>query len=166
MKDQIEIINTKIIDIEWEGPLKAKEVADEKNRSIDYGVYQYYGDHPVYGLDVLLYIGQASAKTFGKEIRPDKFENWYQKNIQIYLGRICLEKEPVRSSDGAWDKAWGDMIDRAMKLLIHASFPALNCKWIQTPLDADTYKELLILNRGKYRSLLPVVSGYRVIEQA
>ena len=40
MKDQVEIIN-----IKWEGPLTPEE-AYEKNDTSDYGVYQYYGDHP------------------------------------------------------------------------------------------------------------------------
>ncbi len=57
---EIEIIN-----IMWEGPLKP-EKANDKNGETDYGVYQYYGDHPVYGLNVLLYIGTTSA--IGREL--------------------------------------------------------------------------------------------------
>ncbi len=161
MEAQIEIIN-----IKWDGPLTPKE-AYKKNKSSDYGVYQYYGDHPVYGLDVLLEIGMASDRTFGKRLKKYGFEGWNQ-NIQIYLGCICIEKESVLPSD----KTWGDMIDRAEKLLIHACYPAFNGfapsnpDRNKKPQDADRYKKLLILNWEKYRSLPAAVSGYRVMKES
>ena len=61
--DQIEIIN-----IMWEGPLSAR--GPHMRRMIsrsDYGVYQYYGDHPVYGLNVLLEIGADQEKRLSPE---------------------------------------------------------------------------------------------------
>lgn len=155
MKAQIEIIN-----IRWEGPLTPEE-AYEKNGKTDYGVYQYYGDHPVYGLDVLLYIGMVSEQTFGERLREYDFGNWNQ-NIQTYLGRVCLEKKAVQPSD----EVWGDMIDRVEKLLIHGCFPAFNSQGIATPPDANRHEELLILNWGNYRSLLPAISGHRVIAES
>ncbi len=112
---EIEIIN-----IKWEGPLTIKE-AYEKNGSSDYVVYQYYGDHPVYGLDVLLEIGIASKETFGKSLKKYGFKDWNQ-NIQIYLGRICIKEGSAPPSDDEW----GNMIDRAGKLLTHACYPAFN----------------------------------------
>ena len=153
---EIEIVN-----IKWEGPLTFKE-AYKKNGPSDYGVYQYYGDHPVYGLDVLLYIGTTSAnrmtpeQTFGKRLKVHDFEHWNQ-NIQIYLGRICIEEGSARPSD----EEWSSMIDRAGKLLVYACWPANNSTWITNPPGAGRHEKLLILNWGKYRSLLPEVSGYR-----
>lgn len=151
MRAQIEIIN-----MEWEGPLTFLE-AYEKNGSNDYGVYQYYGDHHVYGLNVLRYIGSAPKQTFGRRLSQYKFEDWDQ-NIQIYLGRIEKEKKGTLLND----KAWRDMIVRVEKLLIYACTPAENGREVaNTPPDANKHKELLILNWGKYGSLLPEVSGYR-----
>ncbi len=156
MKDQVEIIN-----IKWEGPLTPEE-AYEKNDTSDYGVYQYYGDHPVYGLDVLLEIGTTSAigktpeQTFGKRLKVHDFQHWNQ-NIQIYLGRICIDKKATEPSD----KEWSILIDRAGKLLVYACWPASNSTGITNPLGAGRHEKLLILNWGKYRSLLPEVSGYR-----
>lgn len=161
MEAQIEIIN-----IEWEGPLTLKE-AYKKNGPSDYGVYQYYGDHPVYGLDVLLEIGADRKKTFRERLKEYEFKKWNQ-DIQIYLGRICIEKESARPSD----EEWGNMIERAGKLLTHACYPAFNGfapsdpKMNKKPQNADRYKKLLILNWGKYRSLPAAVSGYRVVEES
>ena len=153
---EIEIIN-----IVWKGPLTPEE-AYKKNRSWDYGVYQAYGDHPVYGLDVLLEIGTTSAmgttpeQRFGKRLKSRGFEHWNQ-NIQIYLGRICIDKKATRPSD----EKWGDMIDLAGNLLVYACWPAANSEGITKPPDADRHEKLLILNWGNHRSLLPAISGYQ-----
>ena len=148
MEAQIEIIN-----IKWEGPLTLND-AKKKTGDSDYGVYQCYGDHPVYGSDVLLYIGRALEQTFGKTLERDQFIGKWKKSIQIYLGRI----EPKPTSD----EAWNDMIARAKNLLLHACIPTYNVRFP----DVDRHKELLVLNWGNYRSLLPAVSGYRVIEKS
>lgn len=153
---EIEIIN-----IKWESPLTPKK-AYEKNGKTDYGVYQAYGDHPVYGLDVLLEIGTTSAigktpeQTFGERLKGRGFEHWNQ-NIQISLGRLCTKK----GAKPLTHKEWGEMIDRAGKLLVYACWPAANSKWITKPPAADRHEKLLILNWGKHRSLLPAISGYQ-----
>ena len=149
MQAQIEIIN-----IKWEGPLTLQE-AYEKDGESDYGIYQCSGDHPVYGLDVLFYIGKAQDQTFGARLsnHDHNFKNWDQM-IEIYLGRIYTEKKTQLS-----DTEWGSLIDRAEKLLIPACWPALNCQGINGPSNVDEVKDLLILNWGKFRSLLPAVSG-------
>lgn len=154
---EIEIIN-----IKWEGPLKPEE-AYEKNGRIDYGVYQYYGDHPVYGLNVLLEIGADQEKTFGERLKEYEFEKW-NEDIQIYLGRICIEKESVQPTAGQWNS----MITRAGKLLNYACYPAFNGfdSINKRPRYDDKNKKLLILNWGKYRSLPATVSGYRVVEES
>ena len=144
---EIEIVN-----IIWNGPLTLKKAYNKKKKS-DKGVYQVYGDHPVYGLDVLLYIGQT-IDTFGARLKnhDQDFENWEQE-IEIYLGHIYPEKK-ARPSAG--------LIDRVEKLLIPACWPALNCQGIKGPSNVDEVKDLLILNWGKFRSLLPAVSGRQV----
>ena len=158
---EIEIIN-----IMWEGPLRP-EKANDKNGETDYGVYQYYGDHPVYGLNVLLEIGADKEKRFGERLKEYEFEKWNQ-DIQIYLGRICIEKESVQPTAGQWNS----MITRAGKLLNHACYPAFNGFGSpnpdinEKPRYDDKNKKLLILNWGKYRSLPAAVSGYRIIKES
>lgn len=161
MEAQVEIIN-----IMWEGPLKLKKVY-KKNGSSDRGVYQCYGYHPVYGLDVLLYIGKVTPqiakvtsqdRTFGIRLSEEGFEGWNQA-IQIYLGRIIsITKEEHQSSDTN-DEDWRRKIDQAESLLIHACFPAYNSQGIKSP--PEDCKNLLILNWGQFGSLPEAISGYR-----
>ena len=148
MKAKIEIIN-----IKWEGPLTSEEVY-EKNDASDKGVYQIYGDHPVYGRDVLLYIGQT-MDTFGTRLRTHDrdFKNWEQK-IEICLGRIYTEKKARPS-----DEEWRILVDRVEKLLIPACWPADNRRTIGGPSNPDEVKDLLVLNWGRFRSLPATVSG-------
>ncbi len=134
---EIEIIN-----IMWEGPLTLPQAYEEKNE-IDCGVYQCYGDHPVYGLDVLLYIGKTQK--FGERLADHGFEGWNQA-IHVYLGRISIPitEEKLKQIEG---------------LLIHACWPAYNSQHIQSA--PKGCNDLLILNWGNFRSLPEAISGYR-----
>jgi len=58
----------RIIHINWDGPYTLEDLPDLRDENIDYGVYQIYGGHPVYGSSVLLYIGKAESQTFGTRI--------------------------------------------------------------------------------------------------
>lgn len=135
----------KIINIVWKGPLSPDVVSKCTRR----GVYQYYGDHHVYGSDILLYIGQTDELA---DRNQGRFDVLCDRNIKIYFGRVLLPR--VRK----------DMLKRVEKLLICASAPARNSHHVIEPLDEAENKSLLnllILNWGDYRSLLPEVSGYR-----
>lgn len=56
------------IHIEWEGPKLLSDINNLNDPKYDYGVYQIYGGHPVYGTNILLYIGKADKQTFGVRI--------------------------------------------------------------------------------------------------
>jgi len=65
------------IRIKWEGPYSFKEVIEDRmfnSEAMDFGVYQLYGCHPVYGSNVLLYIGKAQDQTFSKRISQHGLE--------------------------------------------------------------------------------------------
>jgi len=62
-----------IIHIEWEGPYSLNQLNTLKDLRKDRGLYQIYGHHPVYGSNVLLYIGQTSGRTFGERIEQHNF---------------------------------------------------------------------------------------------
>ncbi len=143
-----------IIHIEWEGPLKWNEIHKRRSES-DYGVYQIYGGHPVYGSNVLLYIGKAGSQTFGVRIPQEKHwrENRDAKRINIYLGRLHGETTPS-------DDVWGRHIDLAERLLIFAHSPANNTQKNISRLDEDL-QPVHIFNWGFHRDLLPEVSGAR-----
>ncbi len=147
-----------IIHISWEGPFTldeaCKELDDEK---IDYGVYQVYGRHPVYGSNALLYIGKASERTFSSRFKEHK-DYWLgddgrESNTRIYVGRLCGKQTPG-------NKDWSKLIGIAEELLIFSHWPAGNSSGLNKIKDEDFY-DIHILNWGDRRDLLPEVSGYR-----
>lgn len=162
------------IRIEWEGPFSLYDIGynEEKdsyelknaklnNDSIDYGVYQIYGFHPLYGQNVLLYIGKAQDQTFAKRISQEAWDyNLDYRNVQIYVGRFYnMSNSDPFNQDGAWN----NIISHAEKLLIYAHGPAANSSNIQTITRDDTkikqFENMRILNYGTHRSLMPEVSG-------
>lgn len=150
----MEIIKTHLIQIDWDGPYSLAELNKLQNGETDYGVYQIYGKHPIYGSDVLLYIGKADQQTYGLRISQEgwEYENDY-KNFKIYVGRL-------RGSQPSTNDEWSKEIDLAERLLIYVHKPALNSKSIASLPDAEL-QDIHILNWGSYRDILPEVSGLR-----
>ena len=48
-----------IIEIGWSGPYDLAQIS-KLNTNSDYGLYQIYGTHNIFGANTLLYIGKAS----------------------------------------------------------------------------------------------------------
>jgi len=150
----METTKIRLIQIDWDGPYKISELHSIKNEEIDYGIYQIYGNHPVYGNDVLLYIGKAAYQTLGKRISQ---ENWLDtndsNNTKIYVGRFHGFRNPTEIE-------WELEIDLAERLLIYVHKPAYNARSISSLKDSE-FQDIHILNWGNYRSLFPEVSGIR-----
>jgi len=53
------------INVKWSGPHSVSDVLEFADESRDRGLYQIYGPHPVYGLNVLLYVGGSSRIQVG-----------------------------------------------------------------------------------------------------
>ena len=145
------------IHIFWEGPFSISQLKDLECEDQDYGIYQIYGQHAMYGNSVLLYIGQANDQTFGKRISQ---ENWaYGKdpnNIQIYIGRLAGHQSI--SGDG-----WSARITSAEKLLIYSHQPVYNVS-NKNSIPEKMVLSNHILNWGAHRSLFPEISGKRYTE--
>ncbi len=143
------------INIEWAGGFTLEEVKTLTNED-DYGLYQVYGTHPVYGTDVLLYIGQADRQKLG--VRIPQHEKWIynqdSENVRVYVGRLG-------GNCAVSDENWSYQINMAEKLLIFTHKPAYNSSNINTipniPLDIH------VLNWCNYRSLMPEVSAFRYL---
>lgn len=147
--------NMKLIHIDWDGPYKLSELNTITDEETDYGIYQIYGSHNIYGNNVLLYIGKADRQTIGKRISQ---ENWWwntsdPNNLQIYCGRIAGEATPTENQ-------WSEEIDLAEKLLINVHKPAYNTQNLISIPD-EKLQNIHILNWGYYRDLLAEVSGLR-----
>lgn len=144
------------IDILWEGPFTLDNVISKKKDYLrDYGVYQIYGHHPLYGSDVLLYIGLAALQTFGDRIKQ---ETWHDRpdaeNTQVYIGRF-VGRDNINDA-----KVWNALIERAEKLLIYAHKPAFNTQNTKS-LPEEEVLTNRVYNWGKHRDLFPEVSGVR-----
>ncbi|WP_419774470.1 hypothetical protein [Halarcobacter sp.] len=154
------------INIEWEGSYSLKDLENKKlnNTNIDYGIYQIYGNHPIYGNDVLLYIGKANQQTFNKRLNQEQW--WWlnedANNLKIYVGRLFAKEQP---SFEEWEK----MIDIAEKMLIYSHSPAMNSSNIfSISRDKEIlkkYEDVRIFNFDNYRSLMPEVSGEMWIKE-
>ena len=147
-----------VIDLEWEGSFKILYDRDEDKYLLheiptellsDSGLYQIYGSHPVYGRDVLLYIGETKrniddTRTFKKRL-GEHFSNKFfdHTNLSIYLAPISVKQE---------------LIEQVESVLIYSHIPALNKKYIDCPKDGC--ENLLIRNYGFMGSLNHVCTGY------
>lgn len=142
----------KLLRIWWEGPLTYSEVG-EKSAEVDYGLYQIYGHHNVFGPNSLIYIGKAEQQTFAARF-AQHWENWlkFEREVTIYLGRIHHED---RREDDNWAE-WQQLVSDAEKLLIHWHTPPYNSQFI----SEYTGRPLHVQCWGDRGRLLPEFSSH------
>jgi len=130
------------------------QLSEIKDKKVNFGVYQIYGSHSIYGADKLLYIGKTVKQTFGIRIAQEGWErNSDEKSIKIYVGHLAGTITPS-------NEQWSKEIDLAERLLIYSHSPARNSQSIPKIPDKDLLN-IHVLNWGNYRDLLPEVSGAR-----
>lgn len=144
------------IHIQWEGPHNYSEALKLRDDFTDFGIYQIYGSHPIYGSDVLIYLGKADKQTFGLRLSQESWGSCNQdaSRVTVYVGRLSsYEKTPP-------DAEWSKRIALAERLLISSHWPAGNSSGLNVQFGEDTH-EVHIFNWGQHRDLLPEVSGAR-----
>jgi len=149
--------NMNVVHLLWKEFEWNDDVYTKFNSKEDYGIYQIYGDHPVYGENSLLYIGKARYETYSARFKKhDDFnENHISKFSRLHLSYFC------ETEDTNYDN-WGDYIDTVENILINAHFPAYNSQNIKKPIEIKkSEKEFIILNWEKRGKLLPEVSSLR-----
>lgn len=151
----MEIVKEYLIQLKWEGSYKFTDLPSLNNEETDYGIYQIYGNHTVYGDNVLLYIGQANQQTFRTRIMQHSY--WFEDNFSIYVGRLSGPHTPT-------DDIWANEIKFVESLLIHVHSPAYNTMNINS-INYSELEHIHVLNLGQYRSLLPELSGTRWISK-
>ena len=80
------------VTIEWEGSFCLDYVIDELNGKDDYGLYQIYGTHIVYGASSLLYIGKAEGLTFSQRFSQHRSEWLSEEGGRINKNRSNCER--------------------------------------------------------------------------
>lgn len=145
-------MENKVVYLDWEGPFSLDDMK-KFNTKNDYGLYQVYGSHSVYGANVLLYIGKTGTQTFGNTIHNEGWKYYDNSSgLRVYLGRFL-------SHGGFSNVEKAKQIHRCFKLLIYAHSPAYNAEFINTFHNDKGLKKLTIINCKNYRDLLPEVSG-------
>jgi hypothetical protein len=146
----------KMIYLEWDGPYSFDDLEELQDETCDYGIYQVYGMHPVYGAEVLLFLGKTEDRTFGAQLTEEQpyweAESDFQP-INIFVGRLAGQVTP--NGD-----VWAREIDAAARLLAYAHLPVFNGRELGSAPDEDL-KEIHIINWGNYMDLAPEVSGAR-----
>ena len=136
------------IHIQWDGPYTLPE-ARNLNGPTDYGLYQYYGDHMIYGPNTLLYLGEAARQTIGTRLRQHNWEKWTASTPEIYVGRVM--------SENILDiNAWRGEILLAEKIILQSHTPTFNSSNLNK--IGHSGDDVRVLNWGKRRLLLPEVS--------
>lgn len=136
--------NIEVIEILWDGPFSVDE-ALKQDKGLDYGLYQIYGTHTIFGANSLLYIGKAQDQKFAN--RLSQHQSWMTNemdDLKIYLGRIG---STVRLPD----TKWSEYIDCAERLLIYYCSPPYNSSNLN---NYGNHRNKLVLNFGK-RNRLP-----------
>jgi hypothetical protein len=146
----------KTIYVEWDGPYSFDELEELYDESCDFGLYQIYGDHPMYGEETLLYLGRTVDRTFGAKLVEEQpyweAEGDFQP-LAIYVGRLAGEMTPGGD-------VWGQEIDLAARLLIFAHAPVFNGRELGAAPDNDLQK-VHVINWGAHMDLAPEISGAR-----
>ena len=108
------------VTIEWEGSFCLDYVIDELNRKDDYGLYQIYGHHIVYGANSLLYIGKAESLTFSQRFSQHR-SGWLseEEGVSIRIGRIASEDHASDPPDGQIGGQFSEMLKRLQSTGIH-----------------------------------------------
>jgi hypothetical protein len=142
-----------LINILWGGPHCLDVIRRFDNRDSDYGLYQIYAHHPVYGFG-LVYIGRAREQTFATRVSQHDWGSGSEndpRQVEAYVGRLIGETPDLDT--------WRGQIDAAEKLLIHSHAPAYNTQHIYNSPLVSECEHIRVLNWGACRSLAREVSG-------
>ena len=147
----------KVLDLDWQESFNVQYDRKLNKYHIDsipsdllekHGIYQIYGRHPVYGQNVLLYIGETKESLNGERsfkarlLEHIKGRFFYYTNLSISLCPLLLPD---------------DEIIIAESILISTHKPALN--YLNFESTKDTSKGYLVRNWGFMRSLQSECSG-------
>lgn len=151
------------IKIFWEGPFRIDYILDNKIgkpyevRANSQGLYQIYGSHPLYGSNVLVYIGRTKNKNGFKSRLKNRWvvDNGSDtENVQIYLGTIFSDITQDYSNEEI-----NNIIDKSEVLLINAMKPAYNSSNIQSANEDFIEENFILHNEGNYRNIYPVLDS-------
>jgi len=143
------IVN-RLIAVSWE--LKTLDQVLELHGDEDYGLYQVYAQHVVFGPGSLVYVGKAVDQSFGR--RFQQHQRWLadENGVSIRVGRL----NPADHASGdEWDD-WKKCVSYIESLTIYWHSPPYNSKSIQSYVGDP----LWVQNWGDRGGLLPEYSSH------
>lgn len=144
-----------IINIHWEGPFKWEE-KDQRQKDF-HCLYQIYGHHPLYGRNVLLYIGKTE-RDVSERLKEHKWTEEEYDRLTFYVGSLGTFEsweEWKRYENEDYEKVESSLVLGAEQLLILAHQPAYNTQNKET---ANAAKGMRIFNSGRFAQLFPELS--------
>lgn len=143
------------IEIEWKGPFSLRKVINDfddygqaPTYGKDFGLYQIYGKHILYGEKTLLYVGKTTERTFSRRFKNHQhwlLEDQDEKDIHIYLGRIYNSKR--HSEKDKW-KSWKEDVGDAERILIYKYSPNYNGREL-SKIPILHQQKLRLVHRGE-----------------
>ncbi|MBK7128268.1 MAG: hypothetical protein IPM74_12415 [Crocinitomicaceae bacterium] len=147
------------IEILWTGPFSSQEIL-KMNGPTDFGFYQLYGNHNIYGNNVLLYFGKASKQNFATRIpQHDDWFGWEDIQPEYYIGRIGGEIQ-LNNQD------WEEQIDYAESKIIFECHPSWNSSGLNRADKKVKGQNVVILNHGVRRSIPKIICDHFLVESA
>ena len=153
----------KEIKVWWEGPFSIEDIVKNKidakkydNTADQKGLYQIYGFHPLYGSDVLLYIGRTKDQHGFKSRLKNRWQinnNLDSENVKIFLGCIMDDAKALSEEEEV------DSIEKAEVLLINAMMPALNSSNIQSVGEKYADEKYIVKNFGNFKNIYPILDS-------
>ena len=155
----IDLPKLRLVEITWQRKIIVEsddddeymvpKLADEISGKANY--YCIYGQHPVYGSNVLLYIGETKRGKTGKRTIESRLKEhfsgrfWDHTDLEISIG---VTEEKLSEAQ----------ICAVESILIAAHKPALNRQHIDSSTKAS--EKIVVHNYGYIRSLASECSGY------
>jgi len=91
----------------------------------DYGVYQVYGQHLVFGPGSLLYIGLAAKQSFAQRLKQHRPWLDHENDVSVRLGRLHPDDYGDDDPTEGWPK-WSALVRSVESLLIFWHSPPYN----------------------------------------
>lgn len=160
-----QITNEDVYEVYWEGPFTEKQFKKQLKRKKApnaWVLYAMVSDHPLYGKDVITYIGKAVLQPIETRIEQHK---WWAK--KIYVASVYKFDNWQKSNDdwGYSESLIGEdnnpEISKIEELLIYSMAPSGNQRNKNTAKDSETIR---IFNTGEHANIAGEISGYYQLE--
>ncbi|HEX5746265.1 MAG TPA: hypothetical protein VFZ09_08470 [Archangium sp.] len=142
----------RLVRINWIGPFAPDKVPVNPEYDDNFGLYQIYGIHEVFGPQSLLYIGKAEHLSFAERINQH-LSNWLSSNSDAQVRLGLLHPKDYKHEPKDWSD-WKQLLRDTEALTIFWHTPPYNSRNI----SHYSGPTLRVQNFGQRGRLLPEFS--------